>query len=391
MNEICPNCNGKGMTVFYQTDAVPVHSCLMMDQQEKAQAYPTRDLALGLCEQCGFISNVIFDPAAHEYSNQYEDQQSFSPKFRDFQTRLCRDLIERYDIRRKKVLEIGCSKGDFLIELCEMGENDGIGVDPSSIPERARPLKAGSVEFIADYYSEKYAHIECDVVCCRHTLEHIYQTHEFVSTVRHAIGDRKDTLVFFEVPDTGRVLREQAFWDIYYEHCSYFTPGSLSRVFKANRFEVLELSKDFDDQYLLLVARPVDQPVGIEPWETEDLEQTKNDAKTFAAGVHNRLSDLNNRIQQAKARQQRVAIWGSGSKCVSFLSSAGINGEIDSVVDINPYRHGRFLAGSGKQVDSPEVLRELKPDVIFIMNPIYRGEIQNAVDEMGLQTELVAI
>ena len=43
--------------------------------------------------------------------------------------------------------------------------------------------------------------------------------------VRRAIGDRLDTVVLFELPDVERVLREVAFWDVYYEHCSYFTLG----------------------------------------------------------------------------------------------------------------------------------------------------------------------
>ena len=44
-------------------------------------------------------------------------------------------------------------------------------------------------------------------------------------------------MVFFELPDTERVLTEAAFWDIYYEHCSYFTPGSLARLFRRTGFE----------------------------------------------------------------------------------------------------------------------------------------------------------
>jgi hypothetical protein len=31
--------------------------------------------------------------------------------------------------------------------------------------------------------------------------------------------------VLFELPDVLRVLEEVAFWDVYYEHCSYFTPA----------------------------------------------------------------------------------------------------------------------------------------------------------------------
>ena len=55
------------------------------------------------------------------------------------------------------------------------------------------------------------------------------------------MSEQNPTLVFFEVPDTMRILREGAFWDIYYEHCSYFTPGSLARRFRRTGFDINEL------------------------------------------------------------------------------------------------------------------------------------------------------
>ena len=64
--------------------------------------------------------------------------------------------------------------------------------------------------------------------------------------------------MFFEVPDTDRVLGEGAFWDIYYEHCSYFTPGSMARAFRAAGFAITRLERDYGDQYLLLEADPAE-------------------------------------------------------------------------------------------------------------------------------------
>ena len=49
----------------------------------------------------------------------YEDQQSFSPTFNSFSGKLAASLIDRYQIFDKDVLEIGCSKGDFLALMCE--------------------------------------------------------------------------------------------------------------------------------------------------------------------------------------------------------------------------------------------------------------------------------
>ncbi len=50
---------------------------------------------------------------------------------------------------------------------------------------------------------------------------------------------------------------------------------------------------------------------------------------------------------------RRTVLWGSGSKAVAFLTTVGLNGEVASVVDINPFRHGRYLAGHGSRDHIP--------------------------------------
>lgn len=391
MEYVCPNCEASGMRVFYGSRDIPIHSCVMLNDREAATDYPKRDLSLGFCRTCGFISNVVFDSTAYDCSGGYEEQQSFSPCFRAFQSNLIARLIDRYDLRDKDIVEIGCGKGDFLNELCEVGGNRGVGIDPACDPERVGTRDAGRVRFIADVYSEAYADLPCDFLCCRHTLEHIHATDDFIRLVRKVIGDRKEMVVFFEVPDVGRVLREQAFWDVYYEHCSYFSPGSLARVFRANRFEVIELAKDYDEQYVVIVVRPLEGPAPARLREEDDLEKVARQVDAFAVSVEGQISGWRSRITEFGEAGKRIAVWGSGSKCVSFLNAAGLDDGLDAVVDINPHRHGKFLPGSGRQIVAPEALRALCPDVIIVMNPIYLEEIQQAVDRMGLCAELLVV
>jgi SAM-dependent methyltransferase len=384
----CRSCGTPEMSVFYEMKNVPVHSCLLLNDQKEALYFPKRNIALGFCQNCGFIQNVIFDPAILRYSSAYEEQQSFSPRFNIFAEELAQDLIQRYGLRGKQIVEIGCGKGDFLVLICRLGQNRGVGVDPSYIPER---VEAEDVSFIRDFYDERHAGLKGDMVCCRHTLEHIPDTYEFMKTVRRSVGDREDCLVFFEVPDVGRVLREIAFWDIYYEHCSYFTLGSLARLFRKTDFDVIRLAKEFDDQYLLIDARPGNGAASAKLKEEDDLDELRRDVEYFAANYRGRLQEWRRRIDEVIEKRQRAAIWGSGSKCVSFLSTLGITDEIDMIVDINPHRHGRYLAGSGKKISSPEALREYKPDVVIAMNPIYCDEIRNDLDRMGLNPQLTAL
>jgi len=390
-DHICPSCGKQGMSIFYEARNVPVNSCVLLSTLQQASDFPRGNIILGFCKACGFISNVAFDPSKVDYSSVYEDQQCFSSTFNAFANNLATRLIKKHNLHNKRVLEIGCGKGDFLALLCELGHNHGVGIDPAYVKGRIQSKASNGLTFIRDYYSERYANYHGDFVCCRHTLEHIQNTAEFVNSVRRSISRRFDTIVFFEVPDTTRVMRELAFWDIYYEHCSYFTLGSLARLFRICKFEVTDLSKDFDNQYLLIEARPVNQSSRKTHEQEESIAESKRDVKVFSANVPQKLDQWKSLLQQFKVNKKRVVIWGSGSKCVSFMSTLGIKDEIKYVVDINPYRHGKYLPGSGKKIMHPEFLKKYKPDVTIVMNSIYCNEIQKMLEDMGVTTEVITV
>jgi SAM-dependent methyltransferase len=388
---ICPNCLTGKMEVFHEVRRVPVHSVLLMPTREVAMNYPTGDIGLGFCTDCGFISNTLFNPNLHEYSTQYEETQGFSGTFCSFHSRLAASLIQNYSLHGKTIVEIGCGKGEFLTLLCEMGGNRGIGFDPAFVEDRNPAERGTDVRFVQDFYSEKYAHIQADFFCCKMTLEHIRETSQFIRTVRQAVGDRFDTTVFFQVPDVMRVLQDCAFWDIYYEHCSYFSAGSLARVFREAGFRVLETWTDYDGQYLMITARPSS--------EVPESGQAERDAPALVSGaIQHFLKQQNARVsfwrQQLTDMQRegkKAVVWGSGSKGVAFLTGLGVSGAIEYVVDINPYRQGKFMAGTGQKIVGPEFLRQYEPNVAIVMNPVYQREIREDLERMGLTTDVVSV
>ncbi len=388
INHTCPNCGHTHLSLFYEVESVPVHSCLMSPTKEKALEFSRGDVKLGFCDKCGFITNLEFDSKWSAYAPNYEDQQSFSPTFNKFAKELASKLIEKYDLHNKDIVEIGCSKGDFLLLLCELGNNRGVGIDPSVVPGRVESSAGDRVKFIQDYYSEKYAEYVGDFICCRHTLEHIQPTKEFIQTVRNSIGDRLDVSVVFEIPDTVRVLEDIAFEDIYYEHCSYFTPGSLGRLFRQCGFEVTDLYRAYGDQYLLIEAKPVNTTSDVVHPLEESVADVVQYVQHFSNKINEKLDFWKTHLEKAKKENQKVVVWGSGSKCVAFLTTLDTIDKIDYVVDINPHRHGKFIPGVGKEIKSPEFLKEYQPDEVIIMNEIYQNEIQKMLDDMGVSAKI---
>jgi hypothetical protein len=185
------------------------------------------------------------------------------------------------------------------------------------------------------------------------------------------------------------VLREVAFWDVYYEHCTYFTPGSLARLFRRAGFDVLELELDYDDQYILLDAKPAQgEPSGPLALE-EPVEEVADAVRSFRRSFAETKRTWTARLDAARADGKKVVIWGAGSKGVSFLTTLGIEEQISYAVDINPLKAGKFMAGTGQHVVGPEFLRDYRPDLVIAMNPIYLGEIGAQLSSMGLSPELV--
>jgi SAM-dependent methyltransferase len=329
---------------------------------------------------------MAFDPLKIDYTTLAPEEQGYSATFNKYAQELANHLIKTYDLHRKHISEIGCGRGDFLALLCELGDNYGVGIDPSTVSGGVQSKAIDRMTFIKDYYSEQYAQYLGDFMCCRHTLEHISPTADFISTVRRSIGN-KNTPVFFEVPDVSRILQEVAFWDIYYEHCSYFNLKSLAQLFRSCNFEITTLEKGYFDQYLLIEAKPVNQQSQITFDGEESIENTSKLVNLFSERYQQKLKYWKNELSRIKQEKKRAIVWGSGSKCVAFMTTLEIQDEIQYIVDINPNRHGKFIPGVGKQIISPEALREYKPETIIVMNPIYCNEIKKMVEAMGISAE----
>ncbi len=390
VDSACPACGSAGMAVFYEVNDVPVNSVLLVKSREEAINFQTGDIRLAACPACGFVSNIAFDEALTQYTAQYEATQGYSPTFNKFHKALAQELIDRYDLRGKDIIEIGCDKGDFITMLCEMGDNRGVGFDPAYVPGRHPSPAADRLTFIADFYSEKYADYRADFICCKMTLEHIPDVGEFVATVRRSIGDARDTVVFFQIPNARYVLCDVAFWDIYYEHCSYFTKGSLARLFRANGFEVKDLWTAYDDQYLMIEARPADG-VPVEPPlpDEESPAETLKMVEYFVEHYEAKRDEWQRALAGMKDAGDKVVLWGGGSKGVAFLTTLGQTlDDIGYAVDINPIKTGTFMAGTGQEIVAPAFLKTYRPDVVIIMNPVYREEITRDLNAMGLSPDI---
>jgi len=336
------------------------------------------------------IWNVAFDPQLLEYSSPYEASQIPSPAFRRYLSNVARRLVGEYNLRRKRVIEIGSGDGEFLKLLCELGKNRGTGFEPSWRAGQ-RIGSHGRVRIVPDYYSHSHADVPADIICCRHVLEHIHDPPSFLCGLARS-NKARDPVYFFEVPDFSWSLMESAFWDIYYEHCMYFCSTSLRFLFSASGFHILQMRNGFYGQYLLLEAvyalsrkRSASHSFSKASGEVKALSGiTRAFSKRYRQFVRQTRQELN-RV----SGEQRVVIWGAGAKAVTFLNILEVQpDEIESVVDLNPRKWSSYIPGTGQRIVPPGSLRVTRPEVILVMNPAYAPEIKKTLKEMGITARL---
>lgn len=348
------NKNEDYLHVFSQKN-VPIFQNKVYPTESAALSAEIAEVELVQSPISGFIFNKTFNPDIMNYDINYQNEQSNSPFFQAHLQQVF-ELLKSFGIENKKVVEIGCGKGVFF-EIMEKAGIDCTGFDPT--------YEGDSPKIIKEYFSEVYNDINADVIIMRHTLEHIPQPFGFLHTIAKA--NHYKGFLFVEVPTFDWIDAKNAFWDIFYEHCNYFTQQSLGAM-----FEEAIVEDFFGGQYIYLWA----DLAKLRP-EIPQLDIQKRVNLNFDAQIA--------KYEQLLAENTSVAIWGAGAKGSTFLNLLDPKKEkVQYVIDINPLKQGKFIAHTGHPIYSPAILASQPVETIVVMNENYIDEIRNKVGDIQL-------
>jgi SAM-dependent methyltransferase len=383
---VCTVCGATEFVDFLEIQGIPAQDGVLWPTHEEAVRAPRGDIVLSLCVHCSFAGNRTFQPELLKFTG-YNVSAEHSPLYQAFIHGLASDLIDRYHVRNKTVIDIGCGNGYFLKTICKLGDNRGVGFDPSYTDVGRAPE---GVRFFQDYYSEKYSATQGDLVCCRQVIDHLGDPKAFLKTVRRAVGDRSGTVVYFEVPDPERRIVKFAPWQIGYEHGSWFFAESFRRFFQVCGFEVKRVAPVHSGDYLGIEAVPA--PAGAAaPVSRVETGALVAELKQLSARFHDEVNAWRERLAKMKSDGARVIPWGAGEHGIGFLSILDIREQMPYIVDINPHRVGKFIPGTGQKVVAPEFLADYRPDVLIITNRTYQKEIQEHARRLGAGCEFMVL
>lgn len=195
--------------------------------------------ALDRCENCGFVQ-VRDEPDERTLHNIYSAAYFAHAKYRDqraleleYKRRL--DLMARFVPHGGKVLDAGCSIGDFIYSAKPKYHMYGIDISEAAIdqalaknPELGDRLVAGRLE------NSGYAYERFDAICLWDVIEHLWNPTAVVDDLLSRLKPKGYLLISTPAIDAPIAKIMGKYWAFMTppEHLSFFTQKSFSILFE---------------------------------------------------------------------------------------------------------------------------------------------------------------
>ena len=325
--------------------------------------------------------DYFFNKEYHQIEYDSTLYQNSVEGSKEFQSHLLHvaSYIKGFAAPSDKVVEVGCGKGDFFNILSQQGFQSLHGFD--------KIYEGGDSRIHKRYFSEHDADFNADIIVLRHTLEHIPQPFKFLLNILKINSSKKASLVI-EVPSFDWIASHQAWWELGYEHCNYFTRDSFKTIFPN-----ADVRTAFHNQYLLakLDYNDIQEDVINLP---DDFEEVSVDSlfPFFSGSLH--AIDNWKKLFSSK----RYWIWGCASKGVLalFHMKQFISEYVSPIgcIDINPLKQSNFLPSLGYKVMSPSYLYDhlQNGDIVIVSNPNYLQEVRAMISGNTIKSfEIVSL
>ena len=339
----------------------PVPSLVYGNMPKAAQCLPRAadlsgdagaDLTLWQCSGCG-LSQLDGEPVP--YYREVIRAAAVSAEIRESKTAQLSRFVERFGLAGRRVVEIGCGRGEFLSLLAGTGvEAYGLEHSEAAVAEctgRGLRVARGYVES----EGQPLPGGPFDAFLLLMFLEHMPDPNGALRGIRGSLAEGAVGLV--EVPNYDMVLREGLFSEFIADHLLYFTEETLRFTLTRNGFEVLSCEA-LRDGYVLsaVVAR-----------------RARRDLAHFQEVQLRLRGELEAFV--SRFGERRVAVWGAGHQALAVLALAGLGGRIRYVVDSAPFKQGAFTPATHVPIVPPDTLASDPVDAVIVMAASYSDEV----------------
>lgn len=336
-------------------------------------------LRLVICGSCGLAQLADSFPADVLYGDNYGYRSGLNASMLQHLRRTAGRLERLADLSPGNVvLDIGANDGSLLRSY----ETPGllkIGIDPTIA--KFIDFYADDVDTtcVPDFFSaanfDAVSEARAAVVTSIAMFYDLEEPVGFARDIRHCLAP--EGLWHFEQSYMPWMLRSGAYDTICHEHLEYYSLTTIKRILDEAGMRIIDVATNAVNGGSIAVTAARDdsswETVSIIPdWLLEEERRSGvSDVATwhaFADVVRQRQNDLLALLVALRDSGKKVMGLGASTKGNVLLQTTGITPDLVSVIgDVNPYKFGRYMPGTGIPIVSEADVLAMEPDYLLVL------------------------
>ncbi|MBU4580265.1 class I SAM-dependent methyltransferase [Patescibacteria group bacterium] len=314
------------------------------------------DLEVYQCPGCG-LAQLSNKPVP--YYKEVIRASAFSEEMKDFRMKQFSDFVKKFSLKNKKVIEIGCGRGEYLSLMKQFGVDAyGLEYSEDSVKQCVKDGLNVAKGFIQSD-NNKINNAPFNAFFILSFLEHLPNPNLSLRGIYNNLTDEAVGLV--EVPNFDMILRNNLFSEFISDHLFYFTKETLSATLKLNGFEVVDC-KEVWHNYIISAVVKKRKKIDISHFNR------------YQAKIKREIEEYIGRF-----KDKRVAIWGAGHQAFTIISLMNLANKIKYVIDSATFKQGKYTPVTHIPIVSPDTI-DLDPiDAIIIIAGSYSDEVARVI------------
>ncbi len=327
-------------------------------------------LRLCQCRGCGLVQ---LDCGPVSYFRDVIRSGGLSTTMVSLRRRQYSALVEKYRLKNRKIIEVGCGQGEFLSilkefpvrafgiehkrELVFKAKNRGLSVAEGFVEDGAARIPGGPFDAFLSF----------------NFLEHQPDPNGMLQGISSNLSGEGIGLV--TVPSLEYILEQDSWYELIRDHLAYYTFDTLRFLMEKNGFEVLEQEVVNRDTLSVVVRK-----------------RRRQDGGRLSRNLARLCDEVNTYINYPGGGKKKTALWGASHQGFTLAAAAGLAEKVEYIIDSAPFKQGRYAPVSHIPILSPDEALSRPVDQIIIIAPGYTGEIAGIIREkFGTRVEIAAV
>ncbi len=344
-----------------------------LDQVE--HFYP---LHVRICADCLLVQLEAYVPAEAIFT-EYAYFSAFSDSWVEHARRYKQVVVDRFGLDRNSLVVELASNDGYLLQHFVADGIPCLGIDPAA--NLAEAARERGVETMIAFFDSRLAQElvadghRADLVVASNVLAQVPELNDFVAGIEILLAAHG--VVTIEVPHLMKLVEQLQFDTIYHEHYSYFSATTMLTLLARHGLVVFDIEElpSHGGSLRVYAKRAGDEHHPVQP----SVERVLSTERVAGFDRLDGYSSFSDRVVEVKwnllelligLRREGKSVVGYGApgKGNTLLNYCGIRTDlIEYTVDRNPYKHGRYLPGTGIPIYPPERISETRPDAILIL------------------------